>query len=160
MAIIIRRGNSTDLATVQHLNKELFEFEHRQGFYPDDSFNLNWPYEEGTKYFEECLSPSPGSAVFIAEAQGKAVGYLCAASSSRAWRSVNPIAELENMYVDESYRRQGVGSLLVESFKEWAKDNGAARIRVGAFSKNVRALGFYHKCGFRDLEIHLEQSLD
>ena len=160
MAIIIRRGIPADLKTVQHLNQELFKFEHDHGFYSDDSFNLDWPFEEaGRKYFHECLSASAISVVFIAEVDDKSVGYLAAAYSDKAFRSTNPIAELENMYVDEVYRRQGLGSRLVDSFKEWAKDNDVARIRVGAFSANDQALGFYRKCGFNDLEIHLEQRL-
>jgi GNAT superfamily N-acetyltransferase len=157
MTITIRRGESSDLETVQNLNKSLFDYEHSNGFYPDDSFNVNWPYEEaGTNYFKECLSPTLTSIVFMAETNGKPVGYIAGVYSNKAYRSKNPIAEIENMYVEEAYQHQGIGSRLVDTFTDWTKDNKVARIRVGAFAANEKALIFYRKCGFHELEIHLE----
>jgi GNAT superfamily N-acetyltransferase len=159
--ITIRRGRPQDLAAVQSLNQALFQHEHDQGFYSGERFNLNWPYEQaGINYFVSCLSDSPSSAVFVAEDKGQVVGYLAAAYAAKAFRAQNPIGELENMYVEEPYRRQGVGMQLVNAFKDWARQNHVAYIRVGAYAANHLALAFYRKCGFTDLETHMEQKVD
>jgi ribosomal protein S18 acetylase RimI-like enzyme len=63
------------------------------------------------------------------------------------------------MYVEEAYRRQGVGGRLVDAFKAWAQEEDVAYVRVGAYASNHKALAFYRRCGFKDLEIHLEQKV-
>jgi GNAT superfamily N-acetyltransferase len=159
--ISIRRGIPSDLADVQRLNRALFQYEHDHGYYSDNSYNLNWPYEEaGTKYFTDCLSGRPDRVVFIVEASGKAVAYLAASYATKPFRSQNPIGELDNMFVEEAYRHQGVGTQLVEAFKGWARESQVARIRVGAFAHNSPALAFYRRLGFTDTELHLEQPVD
>jgi GNAT superfamily N-acetyltransferase len=158
--ITIRRGHPSDLPEIQRLNQALFQYERDQGFYDGGRFNLNWPYEAaGTKYFTGCLSDSASSAVFIAEDNARAIGYLAAAYYTKAYRVQNPIGELENMFVEETYRGQGVGGKLVAAFQAWARHEDVAYIRVGAFALNHKALVFYRKSGFSDLEIHLEQKI-
>jgi GNAT superfamily N-acetyltransferase len=155
----IVRATEKDLATVQHLNHELFIYERAHGFYAGDSYTLDWPLEEaGTKYFRDRLTDKT-SAVFLAIQDGTAVGYICGSYEKKAYRNQNPVAEVENMFVAESVRHQGVGRQLVQTFTVWAKENKVAYLRVAAFAKNDKALSFYHDCGFFDSEIHLEQAL-
>ena len=85
------------------------------------------------------------------------VGYLACSYYERTYRSQNPIGYLDNMFVDESQRSQGVGGQLVDAFKSWAFEHHVARIQVGAFVGNSRALAFYRRHGFQDLEVYLEQ---
>lgn len=156
----IRRGTPADLAAVQRLNHELFKYEHDQGFYAGDSYNLNWPFEAaGTTYFQDALTDSPTTAVFVAEADGRLVGYLAAGYTTRAYRTQNPIGELENMFVAAEFRGRGVGTQLVAAFLEWARAAGVAHVRVGAFAQNHPAIGFYHRQGFQDDQVYLEQPL-
>lgn len=156
----IRRGSLKDLAQVQRLNRALFQFEHDQGFYHGDSYNLNWPYEDaGIQYFRSCLEPVSPSAVFVAENAGRLVGYIASSYATRGYRSINPIGSLDNMFVEDEYRGQGVGSALVAAFKQWAAEEGVAIIQVNACAGNKRAIKFYQRCGFADHEVILEQPL-
>jgi GNAT superfamily N-acetyltransferase len=160
MKLLIRRGLPADLKLVQNLNHQLFKFEHDHQFYPDDSFNLNWPYEEtGSKYFTELLSESSASRVFIAQVDKQAIGYLAAAVTDLSYRLPSQVAQLENMFVVESSRRTGAGRALVTAFIDWAKTMAAGHLRVGAFASNHNALKFYRACGFSDQELVLEQPI-
>ena len=158
--VSIRKGSLLDLAEVQRLNQALFQHEREQRFYSGDSFNLKWPYEEaGAKYFKDCLSGTPASVVFIAEANGQTAGYLAATCAAKSFLGYKRVAELDNMFVEARFRSQGTGSKLVDTFKSWALQNQASSIRVGAFALNHRALKFYRRHGFADREIYLEQLL-
>ena len=154
----IRFGTIADLADVQRLNQALFRYEHAQGFH-DDVYNQDWPFQPaGINYFTECLKGERNQAVFIAEANGQPAGYLAASCRSFAYIRTNPVAEIENMFVEETHRGHGVGTALIDAFKDWALSLGAARLKVGAFVPNAPALAFYRKNGFTDFELVLEQA--
>jgi GNAT superfamily N-acetyltransferase len=158
MKLEIRRGRPSDLELVQQLNHLLFKFEHDHHFYPDDSFNLNWPYEAaGTNYFTDLLSASAGSIVLISQLSHQPVGYLAASVSNKSFRRPRTVAELENMFVIDQYRRTGAGRALMTAFKDWASSMRAGHLRVAAFAGNDNALKFYRACGFLDQEVVLEQ---
>lgn len=161
--LAIRRGAPSDMAAVQRLNYALFEYENSLGLYAD-SFNLDWTYgEAGAKYFQDRLGEMTPGVVLVAETHTsenpEVVGYLAANISRPAYRS-QTIGEIENMFIVEPYRSHGAGTQLVDAFKDWARQNGATRLRVGSFAGNHDALEFYRHRGFTDFELWLEQSLD
>ena len=45
--------------------------------------------------------------------------------------------------INESHRRLGIGSLLFEYIKDWAKKNDCKRIKIESQNNNVRACKFY-----------------
>jgi [ribosomal protein S18]-alanine N-acetyltransferase len=57
-------------------------------------------------------------------------------------------AEIEGLVVDERYRRQGIGSALIRSCKEWAANAGALNIRLEVRASNAAALALYQRHGF------------
>lgn len=153
----VRTGVPDDLAEVQRLNAALYEFENGRGFY-QDSYDLTWTHgASGTAYFRGLLDPQEGGVAFVAESGGRAVGYLAGSARSYVYRSANPIAEIENMFVEDAWRGRGLGTALVGAFRAWAHEQGVCRLKVGAFAGNASALGFYRSCGFTDMETFLER---
>ena len=64
---------------------------------------------------------------------------------------------LNALGVDETFRRKGIGTRLIELTKEKAKDNGYGILSLIAFADNVPALALYEVRGFRVVqEIKLE----
>jgi GNAT superfamily N-acetyltransferase len=53
---------------------------------------------------------------------------------------------LEQLVVDESARGAGVGEALVESWKQWLRDEG---LTLGFLSAAEDAVRFYERCGFQ-----------
>lgn len=154
----IRRAVEGDREVLQVLNEGLYEYENRLGFY-QDLYGLDWTRSQaGAEYFASLLGSRDDRVAFVAEEQGRAVGYLAASLSSPIYRSKTPIAEIDNMFVLEASRRSGVGASLVEAFVTWARGVGAQRVKVAAFSDN-EAVAFYRGCGFGDHEIVLEAPL-
>lgn len=95
----------------------------------------------------------------VAEIGNKVVGYIAVSIAHHPFRNTNPVAELDNMYIDEPYRQQGVGKMLIQEAKRFAKEKGATRLKVETAAQNEKAIAFYHSCGFADFDIVLEMSL-
>ena len=59
------------------------------------------------------------------------------------------------MHVTAAWRGQRVGAQLVEYRRSWAKEKGAAQLRVTAYTANTDAIRFYQQHGFAPLETTL-----
>jgi len=71
-------------------------------------------------------------------AQGRVVGFA-------TWASAAGSMEIEDLFVDPQWMRQGAGRMLVTDLIERARAAGLRRIEVTA---NEQALGFYARLGF------------
>ena len=61
---------------------------------------------------------------------------------------------LRKMFVDKDYRGKefGVGTKLLNTLVDWAKQKGFTEIFLGTTEKFTRAQRFYEKNGFKELE--------
>ena len=149
--IKIRKATLQDLTSIQELNNKLFKLEY-QNF--DDTLKVGWPFEkDGKDYFENMIN---NEIVFVAEDEEKVVGYLAGSICEEISYITENFAELDNMYIDDEYRRFGIGTLLINSFKEYCKEKNIQNIKVTASAKNNRAIQFYIKNGFEDYNVTLK----
>lgn len=156
--ITIRHAKPTDFEAIQRLNHEHFLYEVPLDY---GTRNTNWPYtDEAIKYFKQSAAGQNGCQAFMAEADGRPVGYLIGLVADKLYMAQSPVGELKIMFLEAEYRRQGAGSLLVNEFKAWARAQGATYLKVGALAANHLAVEFYRKHGFRDMEVSLEQPLN
>lgn len=155
--IIIRKAGVNDLEDILRLNMELFRKEYDEF---DKSLNLEWPYNEGKKYFEERIA-SEDSFVEIAETDGKVIGYLCGGVVKRLfYRKKAKYAELENMLVEENFRGKGIGTKLIKDFINWCKREKIDCISLATSAENNQAINCYRKNGFKDKDLILEMHLN
>ena len=156
MEVFIRQAKFSDLEEILRLNKALFDYE--EIF--NSEYDLNWTYSDvGRKYFKERLE-NKSSVILIAELDKKIVGYMLAFINNYPFRSKNPIAEIENMYIDERFRGIGTGTKLMNELKRILKEKKVKRIKVEAVAQNYKAIEFYKKNGFGDFDVTLELKLD
>ena len=148
--VLVRKANLEDLNAIQELNNNLFELEFNNF---DDTLKVGWPFEkEGKEYFENMLN---SEIVFVAEVQEKIVGYLAGSICEEVSYITETFAELDNMCIDDKYRRFGIGTMLMDEFKKYCKEKNMQNIKVTASVKNCRAIQFYMKNGFEDYNITL-----
>jgi predicted kinase/GNAT superfamily N-acetyltransferase len=69
------------------------------------------------------------------------------------------VAEIENLVVDRSARRQGVGRSLVQAAVRWAGEVGATRAELGVYAFNEPAQRFWATTGFAPLFHRMSVSL-
>ena len=145
MRINIRKANINDLIHIQNLNNSLFDLEYNNY---DSTLKLGWPFEkDGEEYFIDKIK---NNLIFVADINGKIVGYLAGNILEEISYSVETFAELDNMCIDTNYRGYGIGSKLIDEFKNYCRNIGIENIKVTAYSENKQAINFYMKNGFQD----------
>ena len=87
-------------------------------------------------------------AVFVAESEAsKIAGYVEAFPFHTI--AANPRVEIASLVVDESYRSQGVGRLLMKRVEEWARTHGYKEAGLRSNVIRDRAHSFYENLGYR-----------
>jgi len=79
----------------------------------------------------------------VAEAGGRLVGFT--ASQYIAW---NRRAVIWHLYIAPDYRGRGVGTRLLNSVEDFARDAGARCLWLETQNVNAPAVRFYLRCGF------------
>ena len=94
-----------------------------------------------TKHLNKILN-SEELYVFTASIQQKIIGAICAYKLEQYY-SKKPLAYIFDLAVVMEFRRKGVGSILIESVRQYFKENGFEEIFVQADQSEHYALDFY-----------------
>ncbi|HEV2864044.1 MAG TPA: GNAT family N-acetyltransferase [Pyrinomonadaceae bacterium] len=103
-----------------------------------------------------------GGAVFVAEEDGRAVGFVSVWARVRA-RLIEE-REYEYAYVSDlvvlhAYRGRGLGRALLRRAEEHARAAGAKILRIGVLAKNDPARRLYSASGFEDRVVEMTKPL-
>jgi ribosomal protein S18 acetylase RimI-like enzyme len=58
------------------------------------------------------------------------------------------LGEIESIYIEDKYRKFGLGGKLMDSSLSWFELNGITNIQIGVVYSNEEALPFYERYGF------------
>lgn len=100
-----------------------------------------YPYDEEVFVLLQAMYPE---LFLVAECEGSITGYACGVLESSG------CAHLFSIAVRRSYRRQGIGSRLLQEFESIAKALGASCVVLEVAASNVIARRFYIKHGYRE----------
>lgn len=113
-----------------------------------------------TKYSKEHLGlmlKDKTKPIFVATINDNVVGYaMCQIHMPSSNMYPKKIFHLDDLCVDEKYRRQGIGEALYHKVVETAKEIGCYEITLNAWPGNDAALKFYEKMGLKTRSIFLE----
>ena len=99
---------------------------------------------EERRYLKACRQ-HPDAAVFVADDDGRLVGRL---SLSRDQHPASRhVADL-GLMVAASYRRRGIGTVLLEEAVSWARSAGVSKLELHVFPWNEPAIALYESFGF------------
>lgn len=150
----IRLVQKDEAQKLQDLNDEVFVDNSKY----DSDLKMDWAQSPaGKKYFTETLN-NPEAICFLAEENGTPIGYIAAAPKEFGHR-LSKYIEIENMGVSPDYRSKGIGSQLIEKVLEEARERGFKRAYVSSYSGNTKAVNFYEKKGFSQIDISLERDI-
>ncbi len=123
-----RRGGLVDAPLAARLAEDAFEPEYREAWTAGQIAGL--------------LGTSD-SWLDLGEAGGSLISFaLCRLAADEV--------ELLLCATSPDWRRQGIGMELIERVSEHCKIRGARRLFLEVRSSNQRAIGLYHKAGFRE----------
>jgi len=142
--IEIKEASGDDLTQMAELIGVLFQIE------KDFTVNFDKQLSGITK-----LHADEGSVLLVAKHEGRVVGMV---TMQRLISSAagDYIGQIEDLVVDEQYRKMGVGSRLINKIRFIALQEYAyKRVQLAADMDNTNALGFYTRRGFRRTNLNV-----
>ena len=137
--IFFDNANLSDLPALCNLLNILFNIE--QDFQPD--------LEKQMVGLTLILNSPSNAVIKVARIDdGEIIGMVSAQlliSTSQG----TPSAWIEDMVMNEQYRAQGIGRMLLDIALDWAKQKGATRAQLLVDLDNQPALGYYTHLGWQ-----------
>ena len=116
-------------------------------FYNSPALITNGSEEIFASNVDNCLSNSPYLEGYVFTVEDKVIGYgMLAKSFSTEFGS--ECIWIEDIYLEEEYRGQGIGSKFIQYVKYTYPDKV---LRLEAESDNAKAIAAYEKNGFKKL---------
>jgi len=115
------------------------------------SKQLGYPLSiEQTLQNVKAVLQSQDHTAFVAEYENEIVGWIGAAQAIMI--EVLPHCEINGLVIDEHRRGMGIGKLLIDSVKHWAKEKGNEKIGLHCNVKRTESHLFYEHLGFTELK--------
>lgn len=147
MKFVVRDADAKD---AEFLDKMLTQLIREEAVYDE---NLNGAYTVENNYRE--WIGLEGHKILIAEAGGKAVGYLYGFVYQIPGMWNRPVAILDALFVEKNHRREGCASALVSEFQKFAAESGANRMELKVISENLPAYKLYSRMNFKEVKKYM-----
>jgi GNAT superfamily N-acetyltransferase len=129
--VIVRPATMDDLEDISHLAEQLG--------YPNS-------LEDMQKRLQVILN-NPEQGVFVVDTASKIVaGYIHA--MKHVFIEVDPLVDVGGLVIDEQYRRQGLGKILLAAVESWAIEGGYQHIRLRSNIIREASHQFYKNMGY------------
>jgi len=156
--LIIRPAELRDLEAVGRMGAELLRTHHAF-----DQLRFMVPRgdaEEGYAWFLGTQLQRDDAVVFVAERAGHVVGYVYAGIEPRSWKELREEAGfIHDVFVDETARRGGIATALLEAAAAWLASRGMPRIVLWTAAPNEPARRLFERLGFRHTMTELTREI-
>jgi len=146
--VIVRCAEERDLEAVGRLGASLLrdhhEFDRLRFMAPRGNTEAGYAWFLGTQLKRD------DAVVFVAEREGRVVGYVYAGIEPQSWKELRDEAGfIHDVYVEGSARRRGVATALLEAAADWLAGHGMPRIVLWTAAPNDAARRLFERLGFR-----------
>lgn len=117
-----------------------------------ESMGYDYPPEKTEEQLKKLLSDGK-NGIFVAEAAGEVVGYVHLTDYDLLY--ADPMKNIMGIAVDPAFRRMGIGKKLLEAGEQWARESGAAGVRLVSGESRVGAHAFYRAQGYLGSKMQL-----
>ncbi|WP_077368101.1 GNAT family N-acetyltransferase [Anaerosalibacter sp. Marseille-P3206] len=146
--MLIRQGEVKDLHSLVEMWGKLSDCHKDFIDYISPSFNYR---EIMCENFREDMS-NPSIRILVAGECGENIGFI------RGELRVNSnlisggfFGYISDVFIEYEYRGLGVAETLLSEIVSWFRENGVNTVRLNVNSENIRAIGFYEKFGFKEV---------
>ena len=130
--ITVRRAAPEDAPAIQRLNKE--------------GLGYDYPLEK-TRALLDTLCGRTDQCILVAELDGeRVIGYVHLEDYQTLY--FDPMKNVLGIAVLPAFRRTGVATKLLTAGEQWARETGAAGIRLNSGSTREGAHAFYEQMGY------------
>ena len=145
----IRHANEEDLQQIVKLSEKLGRDESAMDYMvsplPSEFQNPAWILKN---------IKGENTAVFVAEVEGKIVGYSLG-WVSQPWSYKAKRGYICDCFVEKSYRRRGIGTALIKAMLEWFKNKSVECVEADVYSSNTPSLILFKNLGFEEVSKRL-----
>ena len=128
---IVRQAVISDAKDIYYINKT--------------SLGYDYDLEKQKAKIQAVLNDST-QVIFVAETNNKVVGYIHLVNYDVIY--ADNFKNCLGLAVDNDYKRNGIGSALLNQAEIWAKENGAVGIRLCSGIEREKAHQFYQSQGY------------
>ena len=140
----IRKASLSDAEKLNYLLTLLIRDEKQY----DPNINENFVVD---KFYEDIILKND-NVILVSVIDNNIVGYLYGYLLNEGDVCLNKTSKIDAIYVLDEYRHLGIGSSLINKFKNWSKENDAKYIEIQVFNDNISAFELYNKEGFKKLK--------
>ena len=141
MSISFKKAELSDLPVLMRFMQEFHEFDHTEPF--DDV--------PAKKAMEKVISDERVGLVWLIKSSGEDVGYIVLTLHYRL-ESRGTCASLDELFINEANRGQGIGRIAMEFLEDTCKERGVAAMQLEVKKDNPEAASLYKKVGFEILD--------
>ena len=154
MAICIRRAKEEDAEAIGRILFEVHAVHH--AIRPDLFLEGKRKYDEG-----EVKALIDRTPVLVAEEAGEVLGYaVCFLEETKGGSmAAHKTLYLDDLCVDEAFRKRGVGRRLFAAAEGLAKELNCYDLTLNVWEGNDAARAFYDNLGMKPLKTYLEKVL-
>ncbi len=131
--MIIRKTESKDLDSIYdlicNLENEVFDFQLFKCIFEDNLNNPNYVY-------------------FVTESERRVIGFI-SFHTQKLLHHCGVVGEIQEFYIDPNFRNQGIGKILIQEVKTYAKTNNLKSIEVTSNKLRTENVQIYEHLGFR-----------
>lgn len=99
------------------------------------------------------------TGIFIARIEGVLVGYIAGSIFERPQHVLKIGVSIDELFVLEDYRKQGVAQALVNVLEEYAKKHGCTFMTVHTDYENMLSQSFYQSSGMQKVTVELYKKI-
>jgi ribosomal protein S18 acetylase RimI-like enzyme len=116
--------------------------------------------QSGYGSFLQSQLDSPDAAIFIAEDDGRVIGYGFTAVEGYDYVSLRgPAGIVHDILVDPGHRGRGAGRRLMDAMLDWLRSRGVPRVVLSTAERNEAAQRLFASLGFRRTMVEMTREL-
>lgn len=152
----IRQAKANDIPAILDLLGEILAVHHKGR---PDIFKSS-----GSKYDHQQLTQlldDPKQPVFVYEQEGEILGHLFCQIQEAKGSVLEPVKTLfiDDLCVSSAARGQGLGEILMDFAKSYAKEQGCYNLTLDVWADNAGAVRFYERLGLEAQKMRMEEIL-
>lgn len=147
----ITKATSQDIPLITSFGKKLIRLhsEIDREYYTFDEAGFDRSFSEWLN--NQIFTPS--SLTLVAKDDKRIIGFLSGfVKYLFPWFNIKKVGHISFMFIDENYRRKGVGKQLINEAKAWFKNQGLSYIELYVNEGNSNGLSFWKSVGFLDFQ--------
>jgi GNAT superfamily N-acetyltransferase len=116
------------------------------GFDPATGILGSYFSEEKVKAKIDTIMKKTKDIIFVYEQNNEVIGYIHGTPYELLFS--DSLINVLGFVVRESYRKQGIGGILIERLERWGKDNGFSLMKLLSHPSRIHAHRFYERRGY------------